>query len=399
MNILNRFLMAAVFFVAGTACAAPNDSFESGLTNWSVVGVATPGPTFTTSGVVGIIAPTDGAAMAVFNCANCGDTSFIHYDFSPALTVGINDYVALDVFSDGTDRNLYLRMSDGTQWVTLGTNNTAQFEAGTCVEDGIVGNGRWEILYSKAADGVAGVTLTTITQVEVIIPGISSTASLYLDNIRVLTAGASGICSGVPTPTPGTPTTPGTPGTPGTPTTPTTVTSPVDCGTFTCTPTSTTTPTFTVTTTATLTPTPTFTPFPLDTFPNPIDFQEMAPDSTGKTIDFQCHGGAGEIPSNLFGCVKINGVERGTTLKIYTISLSHVRTFTVDDTTAVFPAPDRNDYDRGLPNNGNPAVGQIVWDGTNENRNPVAAGLYFYTYEGGSTGKVIGKFAIKRARK
>jgi hypothetical protein len=96
----------------------------------------------------------------------------------------------------------------------------------------------------------------------------------------------------------------------------------------------------------------------------------------------------------------------GSTLKIYTISLQHVRTFVADPTdiyyhrpVPVSASPPLNNCDPGKYDNTYPNLGQIVWDGTNENRNPVSAGIYFYVYEGGSVGKVTGKFAIKRARK
>jgi flagellar hook assembly protein FlgD len=112
-------------------------------------------------------------------------------------------------------------------------------------------------------------------------------------------------------------------------------------------------------------------------FPNPIDFGQTGVDKSGHTINDYCSG--------LYGCIKFNGVEKGSTLKIYTVALSLVRTFHA------------NDY---LPlAGGNPNVVQITWDGTNENRNPVAAGMYFYVMDGGPSGKQIGKLAIKGARK
>jgi hypothetical protein len=87
------------------------------------------------------------------------------------------------------------------------------------------------------------------------------------------------------------------------------------------------------------------------------------------------------------GCVKFNGVEKGATLKIYTVALALVRTFYAD-------------YDgHPVPDSTNMNVVQIVWDGTNGDRNPVAPGMYFYVMDGGPSGKQIGKLAIKGARK
>jgi hypothetical protein len=119
-------------------------------------------------------------------------------------------------------------------------------------------------------------------------------------------------------------------------------------------------------------------------FPNPIDFQQTGVDASNQTIDYDCHLGPG---SPLFGCVKFNGVEKGSTLKIYTVALTHVRTFRANDG---YPM---------VPGSLNPNVVQITWDGTNEDRNPVAAGMYFYVMDGGPSGKHIGKLAIKGARK
>ena len=42
--------------------------------------------------------------------------------------------------------------------------------------------------------------------------------------------------------------------------------------------------------------------------------------------------------------------------------------------------------------------GQVIWEGDNDDRNPVAAGIYLYLIEGNG-GPYKGKLAIKRARK
>jgi hypothetical protein len=121
------------------------------------------------------------------------------------------------------------------------------------------------------------------------------------------------------------------------------------------------------------------TPWPLWVFPNPVDFQSTGVDASGQDINYQCTG-------SLYGCVKFNGVERGATLTIYTVALDLVRRF---------------DWTEGrtVPGSSNMSVMQITWDGTNENRNPVAPGVYLYVMDGGPSGKHIGKLAIKGARK
>jgi hypothetical protein len=123
------------------------------------------------------------------------------------------------------------------------------------------------------------------------------------------------------------------------------------------------------------------TPWPLWVFPNPIDFQSREVDASGQDVNYQCSPW-----SPLYGCVKFNGVERGATLSIYTVALDLVRKFNADL------------EGHAVPGSSNPNVVQIIWDGTNDNRNPVATGMYLYVMEGGPSGKRIGKLAIKGVR-
>ncbi len=408
-GILRAWVVLA-FLSAVPAVAQTIDSFETGTANWVVGGNSSVTLVQTTQ--VGSVVPTDLTYMAKVTCPTCSGPMTVTYTLTSPMALPVNQYVAVDMFSVGTPLSPILISLNGGV-IQSGSNNTSCGPGGN--PDGVIDQTIWESVYVKITSAIS------LTTVSVVFPGpVGGGSPLYMDYLRVTPGQPSCVnpcfpaaCTPTNTPVfvgdscasaPGTPTCTPTntfaadvcasaPLTPTCTPTPTPTFMPDVCaasqGTFTCTPTATPTNTGTPTVTTTFTPsaTPTPTAWPITVYPNPIDFQQTDVDSSGKTIDFQCHGpNAHPIPSNLVGCIKINGIEHNTTLKIYTLSLSHVRTFLAE-----------SDADFNVLNN--PNAGQIVWDGTNENRNPVAPGMYFYTYEGGAAGKVIGKFAIKRSRK
>jgi hypothetical protein len=77
-----------------------------------------------------------------------------------------------------------------------------------------------------------------------------------------------------------------------------------------------------------------------------------------------------------------SGLPLSATLKIYTISLSLVRTFPQG---SVMPA-----------GNIQAGYGYIAWDGTNGNAAAVASGLYFYVVNAPGV-NTFGKFAISKS--
>lgn len=138
--------------------------------------------------------------------------------------------------------------------------------------------------------------------------------------------------------------------------------------TFTITFTSTITLTPTITNTPPPSPTPTDTPCPVNVYPNPMDFQH------NPTFNNQC-------PSS-DPCIKFSCIPPQSTLNLYTITLSLVRSF--------------GPYDPNYTYNSLTGTGLITWDGKNGDGNPVASGFYFYKIEG-PNGQTFGKFAISRS--
>ena len=142
--------------------------------------------------------------------------------------------------------------------------------------------------------------------------------------------------------------------------------------TITFTPTNTLTFTITLTPTITNTPpptsTPTDTPCPVNVYPNPMDYQH------NPAFNNQC-------PSSN-PCIKFSCIPPQSTLSLYTITLSLVRSF--------------GPYDPNYTYNPSTSTGLITWDGKNGDGNPVAAGFYFYKVDG-PNGQTFGKFAISRS--
>lgn len=136
--------------------------------------------------------------------------------------------------------------------------------------------------------------------------------------------------------------------------------------TITLTPTITFTPT--ITNTPPPSPTPTDTPCPVNVYPNPMDFQH------NPTFNNQC-------PSS-DPCIKFSCIPPQSTLNLYTITLSLVRSF--------------GPFDPNYTYNSLTGTGLITWDGKNGDGNPVASGFYFYKIEG-PNGQTFGKFAISRS--
>lgn len=132
--------------------------------------------------------------------------------------------------------------------------------------------------------------------------------------------------------------------------------------------------TFTITLTPTITntppptPTPTDTPCPVNVYPNPMDYQH------NPAFNNQC-------PSSN-PCIKFSCIPPQSTLNVYTITLSLVRSF--------------GPYDQNYTYNPSTSTGLITWDGKNGDGNPVAAGFYFYKVDG-PNGQTFGKFAISRS--
>jgi hypothetical protein len=203
---------------------------------------------------------------------------------------------------------------------------------------------------------------------QMISPGLGG-SPIFLDNIR----GESILSCFTPTPTgSATPTVTNTPtNTPTSTITNSPTFTPTNTpggltATFTNTPTVTLTPTVTNTPTVTISPTPG--PAQVEVYPNPIDFT-----STGATINGTCPTGK---------CMVFSGLPLSASLKIYTISLSLVRTFPQGSVTAA--------------GNIQSGYGYIAWDGTNGNAAAVASGLYFYVVNASGT-NTFGKFAISKS--
>jgi len=99
-----------------------------------------------------------------------------------------------------------------------------------------------------------------------------------------------------------------------------------------------------------------------------MDFQHV------PAYNNQCPGSSACIK---FGCVPV-----GSTLKIYTVSLGLVRSFSSSDPNFTL-ASSLN-------------VGTFTWDGNNGDGNPVSSGFYLYVVNGPG-GRSFGKFAISRS--
>jgi len=131
----------------------------------------------------------------------------------------------------------------------------------------------------------------------------------------------------------------------------------------------------TATSTVTTTPaiTNTFTPGPcqIEVYPNPMDF--TASHNETNVPGVACPSGKCIV----FSCLPLNA-----TMKIYTVSLSLVKTFPAGSVVQGFNLPS--------------GVGLVAWDGTNGNNAPVASGLYFYVVNG-PNGNTFGKFAISKS--
>jgi hypothetical protein len=88
----------------------------------------------------------------------------------------------------------------------------------------------------------------------------------------------------------------------------------------------------------------------------------------------QCPGGT--------ACIKLGCIPIGSTLKIYTVDLSLVRSFAANDPNFI-PNPPLG-------------VGIFTWDGKNGDGNPVSSGFYYFVVDG-PAGRSFGKLAISRS--
>jgi hypothetical protein len=270
-------------------------------------------------------------------------------------------YVVADIYSCGEPRYVGMQVTD--------VNGQACTVFTTACHDGTSPRNEWERIY---VDLTACPGLGEIESVEFMTEDLEWTKAIYLANVRVETAEPEcqdTSCGGqacTPTQT-GTPTSTSTP----------CLVNGETC-TFTWTPTYF--ETWTPTLTPTVTPTPSPTPWPIMVFPNPADFQ------AGRPHDNYCPPGMRER-----GCVKFIGLPRGSSLTLYSLALAKVRTYTEQD-VASFGTP---------PVIGGTAMGGevawVAWEGDNDDRNAVSAGMYFYVVEWPGGGKFVGRLAVARA--
>jgi hypothetical protein len=325
------------------------------------------------------------------NPTNTNSVTITYTDPNPSAPT---TFLKFDMNDQLGNRSFQIAVSAiGGDFATISTNDILQ----SCYISNPVISGNtavgWNTLFIQLL-GSSNPNTSTITSsdliktVQIIFKSDTNMTSsgnpIYLDNLR----GESILSCNTPTNTPtSTPTiTPGGPtltptNTPTNTPTSTATNSPTSTPTNNSpTPTATNTPTNTPTSTITLmpvitnTPTVTITPTPgpaqVEVYPNPIDFSATG---TGATINGFCSTGK---------CMVFSGLPLSATLKIYTISLSLVRTF-----------PQGSVMTAGNIQSG---YGYIAWDGTNGNDAPVASGLYFYVVNAPGV-NTFGKFAISKS--
>jgi hypothetical protein len=352
--------------------ALSQDGFETAPPPalWSAMGNST--LTRTGSETVGgcpSVVPLEGSFHARWSSTSISSEA-VTIRYTPVETT-VPNYVVVDIFSCGIQRQIGIRVvGNGGANVVFATSTSCG--DGFCVRNG------WDHLFADMTSS----GMTAIDYVEIITSELSNTQYIYVDNINGSSVrppcDTGSQCIAQPsgftcTPTMGLLT--------ATPTM-----TPTECiglNGDTCTPFPS--PTMTGTPTPTFTPTltPTSTPWPIMVFPNPMNFQEIPPNSNYCPPEMTASG-----------CIKFIGLPIGSSMKIYTLALSLVRTFEVEDVAAFGAHP----VVQGLINV-NSQIGWVAWSGDNDDRNPVSAGIYFYVVEPPQGEKFIGRLAISRARK
>jgi len=295
-------------------------------------------------------------------------TTGVTVTYTDAAGGTTQNFLEFDLYTNTNPQQIEIIATDGVHPpVTASFGSTDVIQncfAAAPVSQGETDANTWE----TAVINVAG--LNAITNVQFIFQDNGSmgqfTGAIYLDNLR----GASTLSCGSPTPTPVNSYTPTY--------TATVTVSPTQTytptATFTAhTPTVTNTPTITATPLATNTPTPAA--CQPEVYPNPMDF-------TAVHNEINVPGGACDAPGQK--CIIFSCVPLGSTVKIYTVSLSLVRTF---GPSAIVSAP-----------NLLPGYGIVAWDGLNGSGGTsyAASGLYFYVINGPG-GNTFGKFAISKS--
>lgn len=377
--ILSLFLL---FPVTGWSLSADaNQRFDvAGLPQWSVLGGGAVTQVQCDSSGPTTVCPSEGPNQGKWTCPSClgGENIILRYT-DPAPTAP-PAFLGVDIYSSGGDRSVGLRVISSGGVTSTTSTATRCGPGGNPPSDNVLNQNVWDTLYID----LSGFTGTDIRYVELITNQLGPTDILYVDYLRDLSTAPN--CSPptatfTPTPTPTVCLVSGNTCTPTATNTPTvTPTFQADAcasnpGTPTCTPTLTGTPTATATPTATPTPTPP----PFLVFPNPVDL-------SGDTHSNLC------AQANINGsCVKFRGVHKDSTVTIYTLALAKVRTFTpveIEKFKVNDPALNPALF---------PDLRTFVWEGDNDDRNPVSAGIYYYKVEGPVSFK--GTLAIKRSRK
>jgi hypothetical protein len=310
------------------------------------------------------VVPPNGVWQRRWTCGDCGANEGVTARYQPLGPMPAGDYVVADIYSCGEPRFVGMQVLDA-----LGQSCTV---FSTACHEGVSPRNEWERIY---VDLTACPGLGDVVAVEFITQDLEWDKAIYLSDVRV--EGSEPSCGN--TDCGGVACTPTATGTPTETSTPCLAMNGDTC-TFTETPTYY--ETYTPTHSPTWTPTPTPTAWPIMVFPNPADFQSNDPH------DHYCPPGMRE-----HGCVKFIGLPKGSSLTIYTLSLMKVRTYTAAD-VAGFGTP---------PAIGGTAMGGdlawVAWEGDNDDRNPVSAGIYFYVVESPGGGKFVGRLAVARSGK
>ncbi len=343
------------------------------------------------------------ALLSLINCTTNNPTSAnsVTITYTDPTPSAATTYIKLDLNDQFGNRSFQMAVSAVSgDYATIASSDILQnCYTGSPIISGSSGIG-WNTLFIQLL-GSPNANFSNITAADLIkTVQISFTSDtnmnlannpIYIDNLR----GDFQLSCNVPTNTPtqtatntpggNTPTVTGTntptqtstntPVATGTNTPTQTATNTGNTATFTNTATNTPTSTKTLTpiSTNTATVTATYTPAPcqIEVYPNPINFAAI---TSGPILNGKCSTGNCLV----FSCLPLNA-----TLKIYTISLSLVRTF---GQGSVQNAP-----------NLLPGYGYIAWNGTNGNASPVASGLYFYVVNAPGGVNTFGKFAISKS--